>query len=103
MPVRQVQADEVQGHRLREVRRGGDRLQSAPRADGPHRAGGPGRPYLVPEVAAEPHRPFARHAAEQLERILYFESYVVIEPGLTALEKYQLLTEDELLEAQDQY
>ena len=34
---------------------------------------------------------------KQLERILYFESYVVIEPGLTALEKYQLLTEDELL------
>ena len=25
---------------------------------------------------------------KQLERILYFESYVVIEPGLTALEKY---------------
>jgi len=40
---------------------------------------------------------------KQLERILYFENYVVIEPGLTPLEKYQLLTEDELLEAQDEY
>ncbi|MEA1073139.1 DNA-directed RNA polymerase subunit beta' [Sphingomonas sp. LY160] len=40
---------------------------------------------------------------KQLERILYFESYVVIEPGLTPLEKYQLLTEDELLNAQDEY
>ncbi len=40
---------------------------------------------------------------KQLERILYFESYVVIEPGLTALEKYQLLSEDELLAAQDEY
>jgi DNA-directed RNA polymerase subunit beta' len=40
---------------------------------------------------------------KQLERVLYFESYIVIEPGLTALEKYQLLTEDELLDAQDQY
>ncbi|WP_265564028.1 DNA-directed RNA polymerase subunit beta' [Sphingomicrobium arenosum] len=40
---------------------------------------------------------------KQLERVLYFESYVVIEPGLTPLEKYQLLTEDELLEAQDEY
>src|SRR5919205_1122451 len=40
---------------------------------------------------------------KQLERILYFESYVVIEPGLTALEKFQLLTEDELLTAQDEY
>lgn len=38
-----------------------------------------------------------------LERILYFESYVVTEPGLTPLEKYQTLTEDELLDAQDEY
>ncbi|MDE8651071.1 DNA-directed RNA polymerase subunit beta' [Novosphingobium album (ex Liu et al. 2023)] len=40
---------------------------------------------------------------KQLERILYFESYVVIEPGLTPLDKYQLLTEDEMLDAQDEY
>jgi DNA-directed RNA polymerase subunit beta' len=40
---------------------------------------------------------------KQLERVLYFESYIVIEPGLTPLEKFQLLTEDELLEAQDEY
>ena len=36
---------------------------------------------------------------KQLERVLYFESYIVIEPGLTPLEKYQLLTEDELLDS----
>ncbi|WP_033921557.1 DNA-directed RNA polymerase subunit beta' [Sphingomonas sp. 37zxx] len=40
---------------------------------------------------------------KQLERVLYFESYIVIEPGITGLERYQLLTEDELLDAQDQY
>ncbi|MEP6199470.1 MAG: DNA-directed RNA polymerase subunit beta' [Erythrobacter sp.] len=40
---------------------------------------------------------------KQLERVLYFESYIVVEPGLTPLEKFQLLTEDELLEAQDEY
>ncbi|QPC98448.1 DNA-directed RNA polymerase subunit beta' [Qipengyuania soli] len=40
---------------------------------------------------------------KQLERVLYFESYIVTEPGLTALEKFQLLTEDELLDAQDEY
>ena len=40
---------------------------------------------------------------KQLERVLYFESYIVIEPGLTPLEKFQLLTEDELLDAQDEY
>src|SRR3546814_869374 len=40
---------------------------------------------------------------KQLERVLYFEQFIVIEPGLTPLEKYQLMTEDELMEAQDEY
>jgi len=40
---------------------------------------------------------------KQLERVLYFEAYIVLEPGLTTLEKFQLLTEDELLDAQDEY
>ncbi|POA48726.1 hypothetical protein C1884_31020, partial [Pseudomonas sp. GW460-R15] len=30
-------------------------------------------------------------------------AYIVIEPGITPLEKYQLMTEDELLDAQDEY
>ncbi len=38
-----------------------------------------------------------------LERILYFENYVVIEPGLTDLNYGQLLTEQEYLDAQDAY
>ena len=38
-----------------------------------------------------------------LERILYFENYVVIEPGLTDLSYGNLLTEEEFLDAQDQY
>ncbi len=38
---------------------------------------------------------------KDLERILYFENYVVLEPGLTALKKYQLLSEDQVLELQD--
>ncbi|RMH42549.1 MAG: DNA-directed RNA polymerase subunit beta' [Alphaproteobacteria bacterium] len=38
-----------------------------------------------------------------LERILYFENYVVIEPGLTDLSYGQLLTEEEYMDAQDQY
>jgi DNA-directed RNA polymerase subunit beta' len=40
---------------------------------------------------------------KQLERVLYFENYIVLEPGLTPLDKFQLLTEDELLDAQDEY
>jgi DNA-directed RNA polymerase subunit beta' len=38
---------------------------------------------------------------KDLERILYFEYYVVLEPGTTALEMRQLLSEDEYLKAQD--
>src|SRR5687767_1396563 len=38
-----------------------------------------------------------------IERILYFEAYVVIEPGMTPLEKGQLLTEEAYLEAEEQY
>ncbi|RJE80585.1 DNA-directed RNA polymerase subunit beta' [Paracoccus sp. JM45] len=38
-----------------------------------------------------------------LERILYFENYVVIEPGLTDLTYGQLLGEEEYLDAQDNF
>jgi DNA-directed RNA polymerase subunit beta' len=38
---------------------------------------------------------------KDLERILYFEYYVVLEPGLTALKERQLLSEEEYLKAQD--
>ncbi|PWL33738.1 DNA-directed RNA polymerase subunit beta' [Marivita sp. XM-24bin2] len=38
-----------------------------------------------------------------LERILYFENYVVIEPGLTDLTYGQLMTEEEFMDAQDAY
>ncbi|HWN51925.1 MAG TPA: DNA-directed RNA polymerase subunit beta', partial [Xanthobacteraceae bacterium] len=40
---------------------------------------------------------------KDLERILYFEYYVVLEPGLTPLQDRQLLSEDEYLRAQEEY
>ncbi len=40
---------------------------------------------------------------KDVERVLYFESYVVTEPGLTPLEEKQLLTEEEYMEQQDLY
>ena len=40
---------------------------------------------------------------KDLERILYFENYVVIEPGLTPLKQHQLLSEEDYLQAQDDY
>ncbi len=38
-----------------------------------------------------------------IERILYFESFVVIEPGMTSLERGQLLTEETYLDALEEY
>jgi DNA-directed RNA polymerase subunit beta' len=38
-----------------------------------------------------------------LERILYFEQYVVLEPGLTELKQKEMLTEEQYLEAQDRW
>ena len=40
---------------------------------------------------------------KDLERILYFEKFVVIEPGLTPLKENQLLTEEEYIDALDQF
>ena len=39
----------------------------------------------------------------EIERVLYYESFVVVEPGITDLKKGQLLTEDEYYEALDEY
>ncbi|MFC3033717.1 DNA-directed RNA polymerase subunit beta' [Pseudoalteromonas fenneropenaei] len=38
-----------------------------------------------------------------IERILYFESFVVTEPGMTTLERGQLLTEEEYLDALEEH
>ncbi|WP_058359141.1 DNA-directed RNA polymerase subunit beta' [Xanthomonas translucens] len=38
-----------------------------------------------------------------IERVLYFEAYVVTEPGLTALERRQLLTEEQFLTARQEH
>ncbi len=40
---------------------------------------------------------------KDLERVLYFESYIVLDPGLTPLKDRQLLTEDDYLRALDEY
>jgi len=40
---------------------------------------------------------------KDIERVLYFESYVVIDPGMTPLERGQLLTDEQYLEAIEEY
>src|SRR6266404_3165612 len=42
-------------------------------------------------------------SARQLERVIYYEDYIVIDPGKTPLQKSQLLNEVEYREAQEQY
>ena len=38
-----------------------------------------------------------------IERVLYFESYVVVEPGMTTLERGQLLTDEQYFEAMEEF
>ena len=40
---------------------------------------------------------------KDIERVLYFEQYIVLEPGLTPLKLHQTLTESEYLKAQEDY
>ncbi|HRW29744.1 MAG TPA: DNA-directed RNA polymerase subunit beta', partial [Emcibacteraceae bacterium] len=40
---------------------------------------------------------------KDLERVLYFEQHIVTEPGLTNLKMKQLLTEEEYVQAQEEY
>jgi DNA-directed RNA polymerase subunit beta' len=41
--------------------------------------------------------------ARSLERVIYYEDYMVVDPGPTPLQRAQLLTEVELREAEEQY
>jgi DNA-directed RNA polymerase subunit beta' len=40
---------------------------------------------------------------KDLERVLYFEAYVVLDPGLTPYKKHQILSEEEFMNAEDEY
>ena len=40
---------------------------------------------------------------KDLERVLYFEAFIVTEPGMTPLKPLQILSEEEYMDAQDEY
>jgi DNA-directed RNA polymerase subunit beta' len=40
---------------------------------------------------------------KELERVLYFENFVVLEPGMTPFKEHQLMSEEEYLNAQEEY
>ena len=42
-------------------------------------------------------------ALKDIERVLYFEHYIVTEPGLTPLKQHQLLSEDDYMRFQDEF
>src|SRR5690606_25384162 len=46
---------------------------------------------------------FLDMALKDVERVLYFENYIVTEPGLTPLKLNQLLNEDEYYRCQEEY
>ena len=40
---------------------------------------------------------------KNLEKVLYFEQFIVVEPGLTDLKKGEILSEDQYIDYQDEY
>ena len=40
---------------------------------------------------------------KDIERVLYFENYIVTEPGLTPLKQHSLLSEDDFLRFQEEF
>ena len=101
--MRQVQGHEVQGHHLRPLRREGDAQPRPPQADGPHQ---PRRPVVhIWFFKALPSRlgTLLGMKTADLEKVIYFQDYVVVDPGSTDLEFKQVLTEDEYRQAVEKY
>ena len=64
----------------------------------------PGRAHLVPEVACRRGMGMVLDMTlRDIERVLYFEAFVVTDPGLTPLNRAQLLTEDDYLAKLEQH
>ena len=100
MPLRQVQADEAPRRGLRQVRRRG---HASPRsaASGWATSSWPSPVSHVWFFKGLPSRigHLLDISLRDLERILYFESYVVIDPGETDLKEKELLSEERYRDA----
>ena len=86
MRLRQVQGHEVQGHHLRSLRREGDALARPAQAHGAHQ---PRAPVVhIWFFKALPSRlgTLLKMKTADLEKVIYFQDYVVIDPGDTELE-----------------
>src|SRR5260363_72859 len=95
MPVRQIQTSEASRRDLREMWGRSHIHQSAPRTDGAYRTRVACLAYLVSEIAPVASGHGAYMTLRDIERVLYFEAYVVIEPGMTPLKRGQIMTEED--------
>ena len=87
----------------REVRRRGDAVARVRRERMGHVELARGRPIWFLKSLPSRIGMLLDMPLKDLERVLYFEYYIVIEPGLTPLKQRQLLSEDEYARAQDEY
>src|SRR5260364_267064 len=95
MPVRQIQTSEASRRDLREMWGRSHIHQSAPRTDGAYRTRVACLAYLVSEIAPVASGMVLDMTLRDIERVLYFEAYVVIEPGMTPLKRGQIMTEED--------
>ena len=72
-------------------------------SNGSHRVSKSSRTYLVLKVSALKNGLLMDMTLRDIERVLYFESFVVIDPGLTTLEKRQLLSDEQYYEALEEF
>jgi len=98
VPLRQVQAHPLPRRHLRPLRRGGHALQGAARAHGPHRARVPVAHIWFFKTLPSPMGNLLDMTLRDLERVIYYTNYVVIEPGKQEVQDKELLDEDRFLE-----
>ena len=86
------------------MRRRGDPVEGPARAHGTHHTGIARGAYLVPEVAAVPRiGNILEITLRDIEKVLYFEAYLVTDPKDTELLKGELITDERLVELREQY
>ena len=85
--VRQVQAHEVQGHRLREVRRRGHPVKVRRERMGHIELASPVAHIWFLKSVPSRIGVLLDMTLRDLERVLYFDNWVVVEPGLTTLKQ----------------
>jgi hypothetical protein len=103
MPLRQVQAGAPPRHCLRALRCRGNRVSGASSSHGLYQAGCSSGPCVVSEGIPSYIAILLDMPLRDVEQIVYFNAYVVLEPGNADNLSYkQLLTEDQWIEIEDQ-